>query len=106
MPTYGYRCTACETTFERLQKITDPPITECVECGAPVKKILYPVGIAFKGSGFYVNDYAPSGGSSKKSSSEGDSAPAATASTETKTETAAAPAAAVPTPAKNEGSGS
>jgi putative FmdB family regulatory protein len=93
MPTYGYRCTACETTFERLQKITDPPITECVECGQPVKKILYPVGIAFKGSGFYVNDYAPSGGSSKKSgeSSGGESAPAAsTSSTETKSEPAPA----------------
>ncbi|MBC8138204.1 MAG: hypothetical protein H8F28_20180 [Fibrella sp.] len=84
MPTYGYRCTACETTFERLQKITDPPITECVECGSPVKKILYPVGISFKGSGFYVNDYAPSGDSRKKSS-DGETAPA-TPSTETKSE--------------------
>ena len=94
MPTYGYRCTACETTFERLQKITDPPITECIACGAPVKKIIYPVGIAFKGSGFYVNDYAPSTGASKRSS-ESETAPAAPA--ETKPEQT--PVAATPTPA-------
>ncbi|MBC7806239.1 MAG: hypothetical protein H7145_08820 [Akkermansiaceae bacterium] len=106
MPTYGYRCTACETTFERLQKITDPPITECVDCGAPVKKILYPVGISFKGSGFYVNDYAPSGGSSKKSG-DAEAAPA-TASTETKSEsTPAASTTPTPTPAaKTDGAGS
>lgn len=99
MPTYGYRCTACETTFERLQKITDPPITECVECGAPVKKILYPVGISFKGSGFYVNDYAPSSESKKRSSESTESAPAAT-STETKSEsTPAATTTPAPAPA-------
>lgn len=106
MPTYGYRCTACETTFERLQKITDPPITECVECGAPVKKILYPVGISFKGSGFYVNDYAPSG-ESKKRSNDSEPAPATTGG-ETKSETVAetksestpsAPAPSAPAPA-------
>jgi putative FmdB family regulatory protein len=65
MPTYGYRCTACENEFERFQKMTDPPVTECESCGGAVKKMLYPVGIQFKGSGFYVNDYAKSGGSSK-----------------------------------------
>ena len=113
MPTYGYRCTACETTFERLQKITDPPITECVECGSPVKKILYPVGISFKGSGFYVNDYASSG-EAKKRSSDSEPAPATTSTgnsgdtksettTETKSESApaapASPASATPAPA-------
>lgn len=81
MPTYGYRCPD-NHTFERLQKITDPPITECEVCGKPVKKILYPVGISFKGSGFYVNDYAPSGETAKRKS---DSEPTATA-TETKTD--------------------
>ncbi|MBC8140217.1 MAG: hypothetical protein H7Y38_02110 [Armatimonadetes bacterium] len=83
MPTYGYRCPD-NHTFERLQKITDPPITECEVCGKPVKKILYPVGISFKGSGFYVNDYAPSGETAKRKS---DSEPAPTATTtETKTD--------------------
>ncbi len=91
MPTYGYRCTACGHEFERFQKMTDPPVKECETCQAPVKKILYPVGIAFKGDGFYVNDYAPT---SKKAAVKADSGetaksaePAATpaATTETKT---------------------
>jgi len=56
MPTYGYRCTSCSHEFERFQKISDPAIAECESCGGGVKKIIYPVGIQFKGSGFYVND--------------------------------------------------
>ena len=71
MPTYGYRCTACAHEFEMFQKMTDPPVATCEVCGAPVKKRLYPVGISFKGSGFYVNDYSKSssGGDSSESSS-------------------------------------
>jgi putative FmdB family regulatory protein len=61
LPTYGYRCTECKTEFERFQKITDPPVTVCESCGAPVKKIIYPVGIQFKGPGFYVTDYKGAG---------------------------------------------
>lgn len=85
MPTYGYRCPE-NHTFERFQKITDPPVAECEVCGKPVKKILYPVGIAFKGSGFYVNDYAPSGETAKRKS-DSEPAPASpSAATDTKTE--------------------
>lgn len=73
MPTYGYRCTVCKHEFERFQKMTDPPVAECENCHAPVKKILYPVGIAFKGDGFYVNDYAPK---SAKDATKADTAPA------------------------------
>jgi putative FmdB family regulatory protein len=93
MPTYGYRCTACEHTFERFQKMTDPAVTECESCGGLVKKMLYPVGIAFKGSGFYVNDYSKS---PAKSSGDGNgsSETKSEAKPETKTETPApAPAA-------------
>lgn len=82
MPTYGYRCTVCKHEFERFQKMSDPPVAACEECGEPVKKILYPVGIAFKGTGFYIND-------SKPSPAKSSTAPAAT-TTETKTETPAA----------------
>ena len=57
MPTYGYQCTECDHTFEVLQKITDEPITECTECKGKLRKLLYPVGIVFKGSGFHINDY-------------------------------------------------
>lgn len=83
MPTYGYRCTACGHEFERFQKITDDPVKTCEQCEAPVKKILYPVGISFKGDGFHVNDYKKSGGSTKAA----ESAPADTKPAETKTET-------------------
>lgn len=57
MPTYGYKCTRCEDTFEIVQRITDEPLTECEKCRGELKKLLYPVGIVFKGSGFHINDY-------------------------------------------------
>ena len=57
MPTYGYKCKACEHTFEVVQKMTDDPVKECPECKGKVKRMLYPVGIVFKGSGFHINDY-------------------------------------------------
>lgn len=57
MPTYGYRCNACDHTFEIIQKITDEPIRECEKCGGSVRRLLYPVGIVFKGPGFHVTDY-------------------------------------------------
>lgn len=57
MPTYGYQCTACNHTFEVFQKITDEPIKECSKCKGKVRRMLYPVGIVFKGSGFHVTDY-------------------------------------------------
>jgi putative FmdB family regulatory protein len=90
MPTYGYRCTACGTEFERFQKMSDPPVTDC-ECGSQgtVKKRLYPVGIQFKGSGFYVNDYTKAGreATAKSESGENKSEAKADTTTDTKTET-------------------
>jgi putative FmdB family regulatory protein len=56
MPIYEYRCTNGHR-FEVLQKIADDPITECEECGAPATRVLHPVAIHFKGSGFYSTDY-------------------------------------------------
>ena len=58
MPTYGYECLSCDNTFEVFQSIKDNPMTVCESCGGSLRKRVYPVGIAFKGSGFYVNDYA------------------------------------------------
>lgn len=69
MPTYGYRCTVCGHEFERFQKITDPAVKECESCGEAVKKMLYPVGIQFVGSGFHVNDYNKSAASSSSNGS-------------------------------------
>lgn len=96
MPTYGYRCTACGHEFERVQKITEPALTDCETCSGPVKKMIYPVGIQFVGSGFYVNDYNKSGGGSKSngnsSTSESSSTTSETTSTETKKADTPAPA--------------
>ncbi len=56
MPIYEYRCTNGHR-FEVLQRIADDPLTECEECGAPATRVLHPVAIHFKGSGFYSTDY-------------------------------------------------
>ncbi len=61
MPVYGYRCTR-DHNFEVQQRITDPPLTQCPECGAPVTRVFYPVGIIFKGGGFYKTDSRGSSG--------------------------------------------
>jgi putative FmdB family regulatory protein len=70
MPTYGYRCKKCEHQFEIFQKITDNPITDCPKCDGQVSRLLFPVGIMFKGSGFHVNDYPSSSGRSSTSKNE------------------------------------
>jgi len=56
MPTYVYKSLTTGDTFEIQQSIADPALTEHPETGEPVKRVVQPVGIAFKGSGFYVND--------------------------------------------------
>jgi putative FmdB family regulatory protein len=57
MPTYEYECRACSGRIEVVQKMTDDPLTECESCGGSLRKLLFPAGIIFKGSGFYVTDY-------------------------------------------------
>lgn len=57
MPTYGYKCRECKTEFDVFRKISDDPVEKCPECGGPVKRVFHPVGIIFKGSGFYTTDY-------------------------------------------------
>jgi putative FmdB family regulatory protein len=63
MPTYEYKCFACNHTFERFQSITAEPIKRCPECGkAKVKRLLGTgAGFVFKGSGFYITDYRSEG---------------------------------------------
>jgi putative FmdB family regulatory protein len=56
MPTYEYLCQSCGARFEAWQKITDDPIDVCPTCGEHVRRIIFPVGLVFKGSGFYIND--------------------------------------------------
>jgi putative FmdB family regulatory protein len=102
MPIYGYECLDCGHGFEIVQKMTDANLTKCEACGGVLKKKIFPVGVVFKGSGFYVNDYASKGGAKEESApvtnetkpAESTPAPAATAETPAKpTE----PAASVPT---------
>jgi putative FmdB family regulatory protein len=56
MPTYEYRCTKCGQHVEAVQSFTDDPLTECAVCGGELRKVFAPVGIVFKGSGFYKTD--------------------------------------------------
>jgi putative FmdB family regulatory protein len=56
MPIYEYRCENGHL-FEVMQKMSDPPVTACEECGAPVSRVFHPVAVHFKGSGFYNTDY-------------------------------------------------
>ncbi|HET7272259.1 MAG TPA: FmdB family zinc ribbon protein [Rubrobacter sp.] len=75
MPIYEYKCENGHV-FDVMQKLAEDPLTSCVECGAPVRKVLHPVGISFKGSGFYSTDYSRTGSTetaSKDTSTNGDS---------------------------------
>lgn len=58
MPIYTYRCESCGVNFDRRQKFSEQPLTRCPECGKKsLHKVYAPVGIVFKGSGFYVTDH-------------------------------------------------
>lgn len=67
MPVYEYRCRDCGHEFDIQQSMSDDALTECPSCGGALRKVFSPVGIAFKGSGFYKND----AGSRSKSKAEG-----------------------------------
>jgi len=65
MPVYTYRCESCGVQFEHSQKFTDSPLLRCPECGKKsLHKVYTPVGIVFKGSGFYSTDHRSPSGSS------------------------------------------
>ncbi len=83
MPIYTYRCENCGVQFERTQKFSDAPLTRCPECNKKsLHKVYTPVGIVFKGSGFYATDHrSPSGASSAKTPASSEK------SAESKTET-------------------
>ena len=91
MPTYGYECLSCDNQFEIFQSIKDDALTTCETCGGKLRKRIYPVGISFKGSGFYVNDYAPkpSGGAETSAPAAASEAAAPASGGEAKSETKA-----------------
>ena len=86
MPTYEYACKACSERLEVVQSFSDAPLTECPACGGPLRKVFSPVGIAFKGSGFYKNDSRGSKKSTTASGSSSDGSSKSEAKTETKSE--------------------
>ncbi len=61
MPLYEYQCEACAHRFEQIRRFSDPPLTTCPECGGAVRKLLSSPAIQFKGTGWYVTDYARQG---------------------------------------------
>ena len=74
MPLYEYQCKKCHHRFERIQKFSDPHVKKCPDCGGPVEQVLSAPAVQFKGSGWYVTDYAKkSSGSAASSSSNGES---------------------------------
>jgi putative FmdB family regulatory protein len=91
MPLYEYECESNGHRFERIQKFSDPPIDTCPVCGGQVRKLLSSPAIQFKGSGWYITDYARAG-----KSEDGKAAPAksgeAASSTETSSKTTSEPA--------------
>lgn len=70
MPLYEYQCEACGVRFERRQHMNDEPVTACPECGGEVRRLIQPVGIIFKGSGFYVTDNRAKSSTSKPGSTK------------------------------------
>lgn len=83
MPLYEYLCDACGHRFETIQKFSDPPLEQCPKCGATVRKLQSAPAFQFKGTGWYITDYAkkdsvPAGSSGESSPASKDAAPAST----------------------------
>jgi putative FmdB family regulatory protein len=107
MPTYVYECGDCGVKFERLQSYSDPTLRDCPECGGHVHRVIQPVGVIFKGSGFYVTDNKgkSSTGIPTTKKDEGTSAASAapaTSSADTKTGSAGSATSASTTAQKDE----
>ncbi len=73
MPIYEYACTACGERVEVKQRFDEPPLQECEFCGGRLRKLFSPVGVVFKGSGFYSTDYGRGG--RRRDGKEGEGAP-------------------------------
>jgi putative FmdB family regulatory protein len=108
MPLYEYQCEKCEQRFERIQKFSDPPVDTCPNCGGKVRKLLSSPAIQFKGSGWYITDYArqekktgsTESGSSSSSNSGSDSKSESASKTDSSSGTTKADKPAAPAPAK------
>ena len=80
MPTYQYTCTECGEPLEAVQKFSDEPLTVCPACGGRLRKVFSPVGIVFKGSGFYRTDSRKSATAAAPATKDKDKSPAESSS--------------------------
>ncbi len=80
MPLYEYRCTQCFRRVEIIQKVGGPPLEKCMVCGGAMKKVISSPAIQFKGSGWYITDYAKRSSPEKSETQKEDSAKSAEAS--------------------------
>jgi len=103
MPLYEYECEACGERFELIRKFSDPPVGVCARCGkGPVTRLFSSPAIQFKGTGFYITDYAKKGEGGKGEGGKGDGGRSEKTSTE-KTQDAKSDAAAADKGSKTEG---
>jgi putative FmdB family regulatory protein len=73
MPLYEYQCQSCSVVIEALQRMADAPLTVCEQCGGPLKRLISAPAVQFKGTGWYVTDYARKGaGAAGRSESKGE----------------------------------
>ena len=89
MPTYAYACKQCGHRYDAVQSFADPTLTECPECGGPLRKEYGSIGVTFNGSGFYRTDSRASGSSNGTDASAGTSS---STSTSSKSEAKSSPA--------------
>jgi putative FmdB family regulatory protein len=82
VPTYEYACAECGERLEAVQKFTDDPLTVCPACGGKLRKLFSPVGIVFKGSGFYRNDSRVSASNGSKDKQQNGSSAGSSSTTE------------------------
>jgi len=94
LPLYEYQCKKCHSLTERIQKFSDPPLTTCPHCGGELEQLLSAPAVQFKGSGWYVTDYARKAPSTGASSGNG-------ASPSSSSESKPGPAKAETPPSKN-----
>jgi putative FmdB family regulatory protein len=74
MPTYSYRCASCGHQFDIFQRFSDDPLSECPQCHGQLRKVFHPVGVVFKGTGWYITDSRQSTGSENGAGDKGDKA--------------------------------
>ncbi len=83
MPTYSYRCTACDHAFDIQQAFTDDALSVCPECKGALRKVFNTIGVTFQGSGFYRTDSRAEASGAKKSSGSSSSSSSSTTSSAT-----------------------